>query len=137
MDTIRKSLKNIVLALCVGGIFVSLYLTYSKLTSTPLLCLDAGCNKVQNSQYSEIFGIPVAIFGILFYFALFILVYKNKLKYAKFWALWGIIFSTYLTYLELFVIDAICTWCVISFIIVILIFILLVFTKSESNNAET
>ena len=128
---LNKNRKNILLGLSIAGILVSLYLTYAKLTATPLICLDKGCGIVQNSKYSEIFGIPVALLGVLYYFAMFIFVFKDMEKLAKLSAITGIIFSVYLTYLELFVIDAICTWCVISFFIVILITILLFLKKDE------
>ena len=133
MEKIQKYLKPAILALSVLGIMVSMYLTYAKFTATPLVCLDTGCEQVQNSEYSELFGIPVALLGALFYFLMFIFAYKDFWKYAKIWAVWGVLFSLYLTYLELFVIYALCTWCVISFIIVVLLAILIFLYKHEQT----
>lgn len=124
--------NKIIMALSVVGIAISLYLTYAKLTANPLICGIGDCGAVQNSKYSSILGIPVAVFGVLFYFIMFSLVYyihKNpqspllkKLNLGRnLWILWGVAFSTYLTYLELFVIHAICIWCVASFVVVLLI----------------
>jgi uncharacterized membrane protein len=114
-------LKNLLVLLCVAGIAVSLYLTYTKLTASPILCKFGDCEKVQNSEYSSIFGVPVALFGVAFYFALFTTLYKELKKPAALLTLGGFGFSTYLTYLELYVIHAICMWCVISYVIIILI----------------
>ncbi len=137
MELLQKQIKNILLGLSVTGIFVSAYLTYAKLTASPLLCLDTGCDQVQNSEYSEIMGIPVAVFGAGFYFLMFIFVYKELSKYVKMWSVLGLLFSVYLTYLELFVIYAICTWCVISLVLtillVILAFLVLPKTKPQKN----
>lgn len=123
--------NKILLVLSVLGIAISLYLTYAKLTANPLICGIGDCGTVQNSKYSSIFGIPVAVFGVLYYFGMFGLIYFinqnpqspliSKLKLAKNLGIaWGIIFSSYLTYLELFVIHAICMWCVASFVVILL-----------------
>ena len=116
-------LIKVLKVLTIFGIFISLYLSYVKLTTSSIVCTFGDCEKVQNSEYSQIFGIPVAVFGILYYFTLYIMFEKYQ-KYAKYWLLWGIIFSTYLTYLEIFVIKAICGWCVLSFVNIILIYAL-------------
>ncbi len=121
---------------------VSGYLTYAKLTSNPLFCLsNRGCDIVQNSKYAQFLGIPVGIWGMMYYFVLFALLHlfysqkeqkqptadtlstqKNYLPaLTNFWLVWGLLFSTYLTYLEAFVIYAYCMWCLISFANIILI----------------
>jgi len=133
LANITTHAKKLSLALCVMGILVSLYLTYAKLTATSLLCLDTGCDIVQNSPYSQIMGVPVAIFGLFFYFALFVLIYKNLKKLERIFVITGLIFSLYLSYLELFVIFAICTWCVISFVIVALLTILAFLPKNGTT----
>ena len=104
----------------ITGIIVSLYLTYSKLTYNPLFCGIGDCSTVQASEYSYFLGIPVAILGLFYYLAFFgFTLVPNKI-FLKLWVIWGIVFSTYLTYLEIYVIEAICMWCVISFIVVLL-----------------
>ena len=138
MFTQKINSKQLILyLLCIAGILVSMYLSYTKVTSSSIVCGYEGCNKVQASKYSEIFGIPMGFFGIGFYFVLFALINKNKTKLVKYLLLWGIIYSTYLTYLELFVIKAICAWCVSSFVIIILLSIL-VFTNKGTlpNNVQ-
>ena len=115
-------IKKVLIALCILGIGLSLYLTYAKITSSPLYCGFGNCEKVQLSRYSEIAGIPVSVFGIAYYFVLLSLFYYSaKKKWLNLLLVWGILFSTYLTYLELFVIKAICMWCVVSFVNIVII----------------
>ncbi len=111
------------LILALVGLAVSLYLSYSKLLGVPVSCsLLSGCQAVEESKYSEIFGIPVAFLGVLFYMFLIISTfirisekYQTILTKLIFFAtLIGFIYSIYLTYLELFVIFAICIYCVTS-----------------------
>jgi uncharacterized membrane protein len=75
---------------------------------------------VQNSEYSELAGMPVAILGLAGYLTIvaasFVPGEAGRLGVAGI-ALTGAGFSAYLTYLELFVIDAICQWCVASAVI--------------------
>lgn len=127
-----QNIKNSRIVLSVIGIGIAMYLTYTKLTSTPIFCKYGECDIVQNSEYSLIFGIPVAIFGIGFYITAAYLAWfksenpqsKNQ-KYLDYahtaWLTWGVLFSIYLTYLELYVIKAICMWCVLSCIVTFLL----------------
>ncbi len=112
--------------LSVFGIFLSLYLTYIKLSKGAISCGFGECDLVQQSRYSEIFGVPVAVFGTVFYLALFALLYKYEglARYAKYWLYWGIAFSIYLLFVEVFVIKAICGWCMISFVNIAFIYAL-------------
>ena len=78
---------------------------------------SGGCETVQSSSYATIFGVPVAVVGLVGYSGLLfsaslrgeVGVYLGLLV-----SLVGTLFSAYLTYLELFVIHAICEWCVAS-----------------------
>lgn len=137
------------LVLSVVGIAISSYLAYAKLTSNPLICAgNQGCNTVQNSEYSTILGIPLGIFGMAYYFILFTLIYTDseiikKYKSISLWIIWGILFSSYLTYLEAFVIEAYCIWCLGSFFNILLIgFIYFTFgtkvkTQSSASNIKS
>lgn len=80
-----------------------------------------GCEAVQTSRYSEILGIPVAAFGLFAYAGLLLsTIWKgeNAVLLGLFIALVGTLFSAYLTYLEFFVIRALCQWCVANAVIV-------------------
>lgn len=124
--------KKLITILAILGIGVSAYLTYIKISINAFSCNFGQCGVVQDSKHSELFGIPVAMFGLAFYAALLTLTWSKFKKVAQAWALWGLIFSSYLTILELFVLKAICGWCVISFVIIILIN-LLIFEKDTND----
>jgi uncharacterized membrane protein len=131
--------------LTILGAADSLYLLIYKLTGNSRMCLgNGGCHNVNFSSYSEIYGIPVSLFGIAAYLAILsILFLEGHLKIAKEngplaifgISLGGVAFSAYLTYLEIYIIDAICPFCVASAVIIILIFILAIIrlVKQTSN----
>ena len=116
------------------GIGISIYMTIFKLTSNDAMCLgNGGCSVVNASRYSEINGIPVAVFGLAGYFAIMAaLLLEPRLKFFKEngnllafgMSLTGVLFTAYLTYLEIYVIKAICPFCVASAIAISLVFIL-------------
>jgi uncharacterized membrane protein len=122
------------MVLSILGAVDAIYLYIYKLTGNPQMCLgNGGCHNVNFSPYSEINGIPVSIFGLAAYLAIIcILILEARLKFAKEngplaifgISLGGVAFTAYLTYLEIYVINAICPFCVASAIIITFIFIL-------------
>jgi hypothetical protein len=121
-------------ALCVVGMGVAGYLAYVETTDTPAICGPVGdCNTVQQSKYAKIFGlIPVGTFGLSGYIAMlaaWLIAHLNKdtrladyAAVANFgMAIFGVLFSIYLTVLEPFVIGATCAWCLSSAIIMTLL----------------
>jgi uncharacterized membrane protein len=115
------------------GVFVSIYLTLYKLGYIgELQCAVGSCETVNTSRWATFLGLPVAAWGLGFYVAVLALVLVGvQEQYADSRAVavalaaltgWGVAFSGWLTYLELFVIDAICIWCVASAIIVLVMF---------------
>jgi uncharacterized membrane protein len=126
--------KRMVLALlAVGGVFLSSYLTLFKLGYIGHLACGAGsCELVQTSRWSTLFGLPVAGWGAGFYLtALVVSVIGTQPRFADSaevsWLLvgltgWGVLFSGYLTALELLVIHAICEYCVSSAVLVTIMF---------------
>lgn len=116
------------LGLAVLGIGVAGYLTYSHYDEGALVCAIGSCHTVQNSPYAVIAGIPISILGLGMYLAVIGLGLLRRTRtdwsqpatMASFAAvLAGTIYAGYLTYLELFVIKAICQWCVISAILTV------------------
>jgi uncharacterized membrane protein len=86
--------------------------------------LGGDCEKVQTSEWSKLAGVPVALLGLLAYAAILatLLVRREEaLIAAALISLVGFGFSAYLTYRELFSIDAICPWCVASAVIMSLL----------------
>jgi uncharacterized membrane protein len=117
------------------GIGVAGYLSYVETQPVEAICGPVGdCNAVQQSRYAKLFDIlPVGILGLLGYIALLaawlvrhFLPRLEKLAALSFWGLafFAVIFSLYLTYLEPFVIKAVCIWCLSSAVIVTLLLLL-------------
>lgn len=113
-------------ALAVAGLAVALYLTYVETTNTQAVCGPVGnCNEVQASPFAKLFGVlPVGLLGAVGYVAILATwalgrfgkgVWSRLAPFAILgMALFGVLFSIYLTYLELFIIRAVCIWCVTS-----------------------
>ena len=120
-------------ALALLGAILALYLTLYKAGAIGELSCSVGkCEVVNTSRWSVLWGLPVAAWGLGFYVVLFALALMGtaeRFADAR-WvppallALtgWGVLFSGWLTYLELFVIRAICMWCVASAVVVTLAF---------------
>lgn len=97
----------------------------------PPCTIILGCEKVTTSEYSEVFGIPLALFGAIYYFALLVLIvayfdFKKDLilKIAGLITPSGFLASVYFIYLQLFVIKAACLYCMISAVSSIILFVL-------------
>jgi uncharacterized membrane protein len=115
------------------GLGVAAYLTYIETQSVEAFCGPVGdCNAVQASSYAKVWGIlPVGLLGAAGYIAILAAWWGGRQNWG--WlstyapvalfggALFGTIFSIYLTYLELFVIHAVCIWCISSAIIITLL----------------
>ncbi len=127
-DTVDRRLRIAIGVLCLIGIGVAGYLTYTHYEGLKVLCLSSGgCETVQSSVYSKLDGVPVAVLGLAGYIGiLFSLFIRNELGRAAAFglALVGFLFSLYLTYRELFTIKAICQWCVSSAVLMTLLTIL-------------
>jgi len=129
-----SNLTRIALVASIIGFIDSAYLTFVKFTDTPIYCTPGlgDCASVQNSPYSELWGIPLALLGTLTYLALIVLyLIGQKIRILKSihfhlifgLGLFGFLFSLYLTYLEFFIIRAVCQWCILSALCMTAIFI--------------
>ena len=106
-------------ALAVVGLLISAYLTWVHYAGVAPVCVggSGGCETVQASSYATLLGVPVAALGLVGYSGLLLSAFLRGGAGAYLGllvALVGTLFSAYLTYLELFVIHAICEWCVAS-----------------------
>ena len=137
----------IVAALALAGIFVALYLLLYKLGMIGALsCAVGSCEIVNTSRWANFLGIPVAGWGVGFYIGLFVLaMVSTREEFADSRtislvllavATTGLLFSAWLTYLELFKIHAICQWCVVSAIIVTIIFLVALADYREKSREE-
>ena len=112
-------------AVSLAGIGVASYLTYVHYSGIPVYCTGSGgCHTVQSSEYATLLSVPVALFGLAVYCAVFASALaaiwgpgriSGIAPFAVFGlALSGTMYSGYLTWLELYRIYAICAWCVAS-----------------------
>jgi uncharacterized membrane protein len=125
----------IVAMLALAGIFVATYLLLYKIGMIGhLSCSIGSCETVNTSKWATFLGMPVAGWGVAFYLVLFIVaLISTGGRYAESrgmaqvivaLAASGVLFSAWLTWLELFRIHAICQWCVTSAILVTVIFVI-------------
>lgn len=126
------------------GIFVAGYLTIYKLGYLGFIqCSTGGCETVQSSPYAMLFGTPVALLGLIGYIVIFTIAMMGiqpRWVAARWVAVLlvfisgvGTAFSAYLTYLEAAVIHAWCQWCVVSAILMTVIFVLSLLGLRKSN----
>jgi len=118
----ERNLRIAAALLAVAGITVATYIAVAESGGGAPKCLagGSGCETVADSRYSHLAGVDVAVIGIAGYALLLVaaLLPGDAGRFGGLLtALIGFGFSLYLTYLELFVIDAICQWCVVSAIL--------------------
>jgi uncharacterized membrane protein len=107
------------------GLGIAAYLAYVEITHVEAICGPIGeCNFVQSSPYARILGIPVAVLGMLHYLTIGLLWVGQRYQAGRLanltmlgLTLFGTLFSIYLTCLEIFVVRAVCTWCLGSAVV--------------------
>lgn len=140
----KKYKKLLLTPLAVLGMFDAGYLTYEHYTDSIPVCtthiLFADCGKVLQSQYSVVMGVPLATIGLIHYTLLSVLLYAAVTKgnrFARTAALIqstaGLFASAYFVYLQLFVIQALCFYCMLSAFISTVLFLLIVSTFEKER----
>lgn len=143
----RDWLRWLGIVFAVLGLAVALYMSAAELLGTETVCpggspndFQAGpgavavdCGSVQNSAYARVFGIPVAYLGIGGYLAILaVWTLENRLDFLNQYghllvfgmALFGLLFSAYLTYVEFFILYAVCSWCLSSAVLMAVAFVI-------------
>jgi uncharacterized membrane protein len=122
--------------LCAVGLVVAGYLAYVETRQVEAVCGPVGdCNSVQQSEYALLFGLlPIAVLGVMGYVAILAAWAWGRFGRGRLaelmplvlfgLALFGVLFSIYLTFLEPFVIGATCSWCLTSAVLMTLILLL-------------
>lgn len=130
-DTTSKRLNRIIFFLSLLGIIIALYVTQSFVRQASIVCINSGCELVRKNPASYLFGIPVPAVGLVGYSILAILSFlrttsdnKNILYGMLGMGAFGVVFVSWFTYTEIFVIHAICTWCAVSAVNMTVIFAL-------------
>lgn len=145
-------LRLLMLGLTLAGLGVSAYLMWGyTVPGATLSCGESsGCETVKNSPYANLAGIPLPVMGLMMYFGLLglLVAQGHSAVTRRAWspyvalaifglALAGVLYSAYLTYVELYVIYAICRWCVASAVIMTLIFALSIFNLRNTQSYST
>ncbi|MBI4134400.1 MAG: vitamin K epoxide reductase family protein [Candidatus Terrybacteria bacterium] len=130
------------LAVSFLGFLDATYLTAQHYLGTiPPCVITTGCEAVLTSAYSVIFGIPVALFGSIYYLVLFLLAVfsldmkREVIRFAAILTPVGFLASLYFAYLQLFVIEEICTYCAVSAATSTILFILGLFIIRKSSKS--
>jgi uncharacterized membrane protein len=123
------------------GVGVTAYLVWERYHgNAPVCALGGGCLTVQRSEWSTVAGVPVAFMGLLAYIGLLacaLVRWQWAALASLFITILGVMLSAYLTYLELFQINAICEYCVTSAVIVTLLFVLSIVRLALVARAQT
>jgi uncharacterized membrane protein len=125
----EATLRRTIAFVATLGVGVATYIAIADSGGDAPACVAGGhgCQTVAESSYSHIAGINVAVFGIVGYLALLASAFfaNDAARLGGFaLALGGFGFSVYLTYLEIFKIEAICQWCVASAVLMTILFLL-------------
>jgi uncharacterized membrane protein len=127
----------VTLVLCAIGLGISSYTLWVHYHPGALVCLSAGpidCQAVLTSAQSVVFGIPVPIFGLLFFLGMGALCLPAAWRSADSWIHWlrltgvvvGIATVIYLVSTELFTVKKICLWCTGVHIVTLALFVIVV-----------
>jgi uncharacterized membrane protein len=111
------------------GIGVAGYIAIAEAGGDAPVCLagGSGCKTVAESSYSHVAGVNIAVFGVVGYVLLLASAFfaNDAARFGGFVvALGGFGYSVFLTYIEIFKIEAICQWCVASAVLMTIIFLL-------------
>ena len=129
------------------GLANSFYLVQAHISGEPLNCsILNGCNVVAASPYSIVLGVPLASWGVLFYFGIFVVAATMLMVRVRvlshffvFVTGLGFLASLYFTYLQVYVIKAVCMYCVLSAILatVLLLIALLIIRMPKEKPGYT
>lgn len=118
-----RVLRMAVLVVALAGTAVAGYLTYVHYQPDALICTaGGGCEKVQDSKYAVLVGIPVPVLGLAAYLTVIgLVIWDSELAraLAAGLALGAVGFAIYLVSLQAFVINAWCVWCLVNDLVIV------------------
>jgi len=143
-----KALSITLIIFAFIGFVDASYLTAQHYGGDSVVCEIGGhsfgnCNDVLDSEYATVVGIPVALIGAIYYFTLFVLstyfFTEKKQELLKLITLIsgaGFLATLYFVYLQLFVLNAICIYCMVSAVATTLLFIVSILASQKINQQE-
>ncbi len=125
------------MGIALAGIGVSIYVAILHYAHVAPVCSDTGaidCTKVLTSPQSVFLGIPVPVYGLIFFVAIFVACIPKLWRTSLWWVPWvrlamssvGILFALRLIYEELFVIRSLCLWCTGAHVLSFAMFVIIV-----------
>ena len=134
----ERQLRAAVGVLALLGLGIAAYLTYVHYAGGSTFCVagGGGCEKVQESEYAKVAGVPVALLGLLAYagiLATAVLPGPTAAAVGAAIAVAGVAFSAWLLYAQLALIDAVCQWCVANDVVITLAAIAAVWRLRQST----
>jgi uncharacterized membrane protein len=113
-------MRDRTLRLTTGGLVlvtigIASYLLHAHSSGGSVVCSTGGCRAVEQSRYSDVFGVPVALIGLLGSLAILATLVRDDRPTRAAGvalALTGTIFAAYLVVVQLTVLHAVCEWCV-------------------------
>lgn len=134
-----------------SGMVVFTYYTTGSYSKLPFCSSSQGpgivvdCAKVLGSSYSRVFGIPLELFAVLYFIVNLVLVYlvafggdfvfRRSLTVLFGWRFIGLIIVPYLVAVELFILQAICIYCTIMHVAIVLDFIIISYFLFYKRNS--
>ncbi len=125
-----KKLKKFLILICILGILATSYLIYTRYSSNAICNINSyfSCSIVNESVYSTLFNIPLSILGLIYFIIILFLVKKSDknikyLKFAGFLTTPVLIYSLYLTYVEIAILKTVCLVCELTKILMLVIII--------------
>lgn len=135
--------NRVIFILSIVGVIIAIYVFQSFVRQTSIICVNSGCEIVRKNPASYILGFPVPGVGLFGYSFLAVLAFSRtissdkRLLYAMLGiSTFGVAFVSWFTYTELFVIRAICTWCAVSAVNMLVIFALCVKSYKLTKNKK-
>jgi uncharacterized membrane protein len=125
------------MGIALAGIGVSIYVAILHYAHVAPVCSNSGainCIKVLTSPQSVFLGIPVPVYGLIFFVVMFVACIPQLWRTTMWWVPWarlvmsavGIIFALRLIYEELFVIRSLCLWCTGAHVLSFAMFVIIV-----------
>jgi uncharacterized membrane protein len=132
-------LRAAIALLSLLGAGIAAYLVYTRYSGTSIFCATGGCETVQQSRYAVVAGVPVAALGLIGYAAILVTAAVPKPASAALgvaFATIGVVFSAYLLYAQIALVDAICQWCVANDAVICLVATACIWRYLREQTAE-
>lgn len=141
MSPSLKKYSWAIIGVAILGFLDATWLTVAHYLKVPIPCgVVQGCDIVTTSAYSEIVGIPVALLGALYYLTIIVLTivalekqHSALLRTVSYFAWSGLVASAYFVFIQLFILKAICLWCMGSAVTSTALFVLGLFVIKLLN----